>query len=205
MIKTYSNLLRLAQDYQGELNYNLIANKYQEKECPILFAYMFTELYPLMVSVVNKYFNLTDCDKASFCLEELHKCLNTYDEHRKTKFTTLFTTFLNNRLRAETEMTNHKVRKLNYESSYIEDLVSGNELITFDFPFNEQGYEVIEIKSALHKMNLTKTELEYCELILENSSILDSHIAGLIGISAAGIHYIKKSLAKKLNKEFLFA
>jgi|GEM_PF-2589624 DNA-binding CsgD family transcriptional regulator len=197
MQQTYQNMKKLtvSENFSSNLISSLAA-EYQETEDPVIFAKVFCDLYPYTLTQVNKYFNLTDEDKASFVLEELHKAMLVYDETKGAKIQTLFSTYLNRRLYAETMMLNHQKRKANYNTGDFEDV----EI----YQSSETDFTKIEFMETLKKVDsLTDTELKYCEIVMsEHQEVTDSEVARALDVSPSAIFQLKKRLKTKLNLNF---
>lgn len=212
MMETYQRLKELAALYEGDGNLNEVAMQYKETEDAILLSYAFCKLYPLIRTTCNKYFGLTDEDKSSFALEELHKAMLDYRRSGGAQLQTLFNRYLDRRLRAETQMLNYDKRKSNlyaesFEGTIVEDEKGNKEDTGYSnqLGYEEEGFDKVEILLTLaDKAGLTENEFKYCEFIINEVSnvkhIVDSEIASRLNISSAAVHYIKKSLQKKLAK-----
>jgi DNA-binding CsgD family transcriptional regulator len=212
MKETYQNLKELAALYQGNGDLNEIAMEYKKTEDAILLSYAFCKLYPLIYSTCENYFGLTEEDKSSFALEELHKSMLDYRRDGGAQLQTLFNRYLNRRLRAETQMLNYDKRKSNlyaesFEGTIVEDEKGNKEDTGYsnELGYEEQGFDKVELLLTLaDKAGLTENEFKYCEIIINEVSnvkhINDSEIASRLKISSAAVHYIKRSLQKKLAK-----
>jgi hypothetical protein len=192
LLKTYKNLSRLSNLYTGVEDLNKVALQYQQTKDPILFSFAFIKLFPVMIRQVERYYCLTNDEKVSYCLEELNKSLLDFKEDKGAKLMTLFVTYLKRRLRTEAKSLQLDKRRADMNTE------------SFDVAFNrtsyiESAYDALEYLESLNQMELTENELRYCEIVINSSGkVLDADIAKLIGISSAGVHFIKKSLAKKL-------
>lgn len=194
MRQTYKNLVKLANENKlGTLDETI--KNYKQTENPISFAYVFKELYPLSLSVCSKFWNLTENDMASFCLEELHKALMNYDfEKTNAKFQTFFATCFKNRLRHETQKLDCDKRKANIVS---EDFAAYAEIVQ---GYYEIGIENAEVHDLLKSVELSEREQQYCQIIMDTpGKISDKEISKILGISSAAVNYMKKRLRLKLQ------
>lgn len=209
MIETYRNLKELAGMYQGTTDTNEIALKYQDTEDATLLAFAFCAHFGIAVTQSEKYFGLNQEDLASFALEEMHKALLHYREDGGGKLVTLYSKFLNTRLRTETQYNGYDKRKGNSNAESFEGGASESDEGPTVSRADSMGYEedqFTEIElllSLVNKGELTDNEYRYCEIIIKEISdigqIKDSEIASRLDISSAAVHYIKKSLQKKIG------
>jgi DNA-directed RNA polymerase specialized sigma24 family protein len=212
MIETYRQLKELSALYQGTEDTNQVALQYQDEEDAILLSYVFCKHFGLTVTLTGKYFGLSQEDFASFALEELHKAMMHYRTDGGAKLTTLYSRFLNNRLRTETQFINYDKRKSNNmtesfdsnpaESTETTDSSSHAEHIGY----SEDSFSEIELLMSLaDKGELTENEYRYCEIIIKEvtdvTQIKDSEIASRLNLSSAAVHYIKERLRKKIGIE----
>lgn len=211
MIETYRQLKELAGLHTGETNVNKLALDYQNTEDTIILSYIFCKHFGLTVTQTDKYFGLTDEDMASFALEELHKALMHYRTDGGAQVTTLYSRFLNNRLRKETIDLTYDKRKSNYVADSFEGEIEENDKgdvsstgFANELSYNDEGISEVELLMSLAEtQELTENEFRYCEIIVSEVSdtcnIKDSEIASRLNISSAAVHYIKKSLRKKIG------
>lgn len=217
MNETYNNLKELAKLYRGTEVMEEIALNYQDEEDAILLSYVFCKNIGLTYQVTDKYFGLTEDDLSSFALEELHKAMINYRPNGGAKLTTLYSRFLNNRLRTETKALAYDKRKANVLSESLEGEMTeddkGNKGTTgMEIGYIEDNFTEVELlMSLVNRDELTDNEYRYCEIIVKEvkdiTQIKDSEIASRLNISSAAVHYIKKSLQKKIgiktNSNFL--
>lgn len=193
MLNTLKNFQDLSKLYTGTKNLDQSAIEYQSTNDPVILAYVFVKSFPLIVNQANKYFYLTESDKASYAVEELHRSMIDFEEGKGAKIQTFFSRYLNNRLRAETQALNMDKRKSNNASESYEAIM---EIASGYF---ESGYDDVEFTNLLEtSFNLSENELKYCKIVMTNTlDVKDSDIARVMGITPAAVHYMKKSLAKK--------
>lgn len=195
MQTTYKNFSNLSTLYTGDTsNLDNLALEYQRTEDPILLAVVFCRQYPYILTQTNKYFNLSESDKASFVVEELHKSMKDFQTGKGAKIQTLFSRYLNRRLYAETSMLNHQKRSANNSADSYEEVAETNPM-----KYEEEAYENYELIDSLKSADiLTDNELKYCRIIMtETDKVRDSEIARELGITASAINQLKKALKKK--------
>ncbi len=166
-----------------------IAEAYRESLNPSLLALAFEKTYKLIINISAKYYGLTDEDIASFSLEKLDICLQTY-KSGQVNFSTYFTTTLMNKFREETEALNTQKRKVLFFSDSYEAMV-------------ENGFDLVaatceddEIMDTLTQYKLTEKELQYCNLILDGWN--NSEISKMMGVSIMTLSNMRKKLREKL-------
>jgi DNA-binding CsgD family transcriptional regulator len=194
MDKTFKNFQKLSSLYENQnANLSAVALQYQNNSDPICFSFVFCKLYPYMITQVAKFFYLTSEDKASFCVEELNKAMKDFDFFKANRVQTVFSLYLYNRLRQESSDLSYDKRKANNTS------IGYDESGYTDQTYQDISFENIEILESLASSNLSDKELKYCSLIIKNSGkIIDTDIASILGITSAGVNYIKNSLTKKI-------
>ena len=111
MEETLKMMKSILNRNEGKINENELIKEYQNKLSPYILAHFYVSNYKLIYTISQNYRILTEEDRASFCLQELNKCLQTYDMNKNVKFTTYFVTCFKRRLYAETQMLNHANRK----------------------------------------------------------------------------------------------
>ena len=118
MITTLEMLSTLIINETLEMTLEEIAVAYREDLNPSLLAAAFAKTYKLIINISNHYYGLTQDDIASFSLEKLDFCLQTYNDD-KAAFSTYFSTNLKNKFREETQYLNTQKRKVMfYSESY---------------------------------------------------------------------------------------
>lgn len=208
MTTTYNQLKELSALYRGPKNFNQIALDYQDTEDAILLSYTFCENMGLISQITQSYFGLTEMDVDSYALEELHKAMMHFKEDSGAKLTTLYSRFLKNRLRAETQALNYDKRVANAKVDSLDGEDSENEFglaNTYKMQgYHEDRFNEIDILTALTRNDaLTENEFKYCQIIVKEvrdvEAINNSEIAEQLNMTSAGLHYLKKSLRKKLG------
>ncbi len=189
MLRTLNMLSTLIIEDTRNMNLEQIAEAYRESLNPSLLALAFEKTYKLIINISAKYYGLTDEDIASFSLEKLDMCLQTY-KSGQVNFSTYFTTTLMNKFREETEALNTQKRKaLFFSDSYEVMVENGFDLVAATCEDNE-------IMDTLTQYKLTEKELQYCSLILNGWS--NSEISKMMGVSVMTLSNMRKKLREKL-------
>lgn len=197
MQSTYMNFRELSKLHQGPTDLNTLALNYQNTENPVILAFSFCQQFAYIVSQVNPYFYLTEADKSSFAVEELHKALKDYNPSKGASARTLFSRYLNRRLYAETNMLRHQKRSANNTADCFEELASNNMIN--DKVSDTFTSEVALLHSIETSGMFTENEIKYCKIIMRDSDVpRDSDVARLLSVSPSAINQIKKSIKQKL-------
>lgn len=204
-MNTYQALLNLSNLFVPAGNVATtkeLVQAYKEGRQDEVIAHVFCTNYQLFKLTANKFFGLSSEDKDSFILEEIAKALANYDleNEKQAKITTLVSTYLYNRLRAETQALQAASRAtLNLATSF-EDL---GDMDRLEEAGDETTYSYSEMYELVYQLDLTENERKCCEIIiLNNDTLKNSEIAELLGVSRAGVGHIKKSLKVKLAPIF---
>lgn len=195
MQNTYKNFMELTALYTGNTtNLDNLAIDYQISQDPVLLAVVFCKQFSYIMTQVDKYFYLSESDKSSFAVEELHKAMMDFQVGKGAKIQTLYSRYLNRRLYAETNMLNHQKRSANNSADSYEAVMLNNTT-----GYKEEAFEDYALLSSLEDADiLTENELKYCQIIMRESSIVtDSEVAREIGVSPSAINQLKKALRKK--------
>lgn len=189
MLKTLNTLSTLIIEETRVMSLEQIAEAYGESLNPSLLALAFEKTFKLIINISAKYYGLTNEDIASFSLEKLDLCLQTY-KNGQANFSTYFTATLMNKFREETEALNTQKRKaLFYSDSYELMVENGYDLVACTI-------EEDEIIYSLQEYNLTQREMEYCNLILADLS--NAEISSKLGVSVMTLSNMRKKLREKL-------
>jgi RNA polymerase sigma factor (sigma-70 family) len=167
-----------------------IAEAYRESLNPSLLALAFEKTYKLIINISAKYYGLTNEDIASFSLEKLDICLQTY-KSGQANFSTYFTTTLMNKFREETQALNtHKRKAMFFSDSY-------EAMLEYGFDLVATTCEDDEIMDTLTQYKLTEKELQYCSLILNGWSNFE--ISEILEVSIMTLSNMRKKLRQKLS------
>lgn len=171
---------------------------YQVQPSDSTFAFIFSEVYQISLSLHNKYSIIDSQDLVSsamsICLDAIldYDCTNLYIKG-SAKFSTLYTKMLSNSLSSQMKSLNYKNRVLNLTADRYDIMIENGFDVEGNFDFS-----AAELLSSLPE-TLTENERKYCEIILTNSSVDDTDIALLLNVSNVSITRMKKKLQKKLN------
>ena len=147
------------------------------------------------MTITNKYFYLTDQDKASFAVEELHKAMKDFDSTKGAKIQTLFSRYINNRLRTETQSLSYQKRTANNTAESYEfasELTNG---------YDQADYSEIEFIQMLEQSKLlTENELKYCKIVMKDHiDVRDSDVARAMNVTPSAVNQMKKSIFRKFT------
>ncbi len=189
MLRTLNMLSTLIIEDTRDMSLEQIAEAYRESLNPSLLALAFEKTYKLIINISAKYYGLTNEDIASFSLEKLDICLQTY-KSGQANFSTYFTTTLHNKFREETQALNtHKRKAMFFSDSY-------EAMLEYGFDLVAATCEDDEIMDTLTQYKLTEKELQYCSLILNEWS--NSEISKMMGVSIMTLSNMRKKLREKL-------
>jgi hypothetical protein len=190
-----SNFLELSALYQGPTDETSMIIEYQETEDPTILSIFYVRLHSVAFKLANQFFYITEEDKQSFIVEELHKTLQAFDTSMNCKLSTAFYSFLKNRLRSETKLLAYQKRRVNNVACEIPEGLS-----------TDQDFSRVEVMQSIAQANiLTTNELRYCSIILsDNYAVIDSDVAAILNISPSAIHQLKKSICRKFMNARLF-
>ncbi len=189
MITTLKTLSTLITNETLEMTLEEIAVAYREDLNPSLLAAAFSKTYNLIINISNRYHGLTQDDIASFSLEKLDFCLQTYNGD-KAAFSTYFYINLTNKFREETQYLNTQKRKVMFYCQSYDEMVENG----FDLESPEQMRDTID---NLASYGLTERERVYCDLILKDFT--NEEISKLLGVSVMTLSNMRKKLRKKLR------
>jgi len=192
---TFSNLKTLANLYIGSDNLSEVAEDYQQDKSPVKLAYVVCRLEHYLKTQTNKYWGLTDEDKESFMLEEVDRAMLHYNPDKGAKVQTLISIYVNNRLRTETQQLQHDKRSANNAADSYEEIIATKENDEVECT----QYLDIEMSSLLNSAQLTESEMACCKIIMQEPHALkNTEIADMLGMTSAGVGYLKKRIAVKL-------
>ena len=195
MQNTYKTMQTLRTSKFDNMSLEELAGCYNEELNPSILATAFCHTYALSLQVAGKFFGLCSADIASYALESLDQCLQTFDADKYSKFSTYYYTIFKNRLRTETQSLSTQKRKAIFHSDSLTSLVENG----FDIADEAAGFmQIIPIvMQTLGTFNLSANELKYCKLVMIGYT--NSDIAKLLGVSTMTISNIRKRLRIKLQ------
>lgn len=211
MYNTLKNFKQIAILNSEELTPKLVES-YKETQDGTILAKVFVKYFAHFKNVADRYFGLTDEDRASYIVEELHGAMMNYDSN-KGSIGTLASRYIANRLRCETEAINADKRKSTLESDSFEAKIEEGARGIEGAREDEIVFESVDLIDSL---DLTPNEKEFCKIFLldrtqelanpENDTtvgsklkVMNTEIATLLNISPTAVKNIKDSLKKKLN------
>ena len=168
-----------------------LSEKYKPEKNPIYLAVAYHKVFAFIIRCSKDFFGLSEQDIASFSLQELDKCLQTFD-CGQASFFTYYHTVLRNRLRTETQANNTDKRRQNFEVCSLDELLESKD-------FQEMGtedYYSLSLFEILPAKHLTTQEIKLCSLIMDGFTMSD--IAKMMGISNPRVFHIKNNIHKKV-------
>ena len=191
MQETYKMLVGLIQNKYKDLSMEQLAIEYQKELNPSILAESFVRNYSFILQISSHYYGLTDQDIASYALERLDYCLQTYQQGNK--FLTYYGTVLKNKLREETQYLNTHKRKAIFHSSSYEVMVDNG----FDIVACAQEDETTNLVEDLRERGLEDREIQYCIYLLLGESNAD--IAKNMGCTIMTLCNMRKRMRIKLG------
>lgn len=188
---TYKMMVGLMQDKYKDLSMEQLAIEYQKDLDPSILAESFVRNYNFIFQLASGYYGLTEQDIASYALERLDYCLQTYQQG--SKFLTYYGTVLKNKFREETQYLNTHKRKVIFHSTSYEVMVDNG----FDLAACAQENEIADLVEDLRKYGLDDREIEYCLYLLMGESNAD--IAKNMGCTIMTLCNMRKRMRIKLG------
>ncbi len=185
MNETLAMMKSILLGYENDITFEQLLNEYRRHLNPNYLAYLYISNYGVIYQTSRNYSMLNEDDKASFCLQELDKCLHTFDTTKEVKFITYFLVCYKNRLRTESEKLSLNINKANYVTSNLEDY---KDILQYD-----DVYDVLD----LGNYNLSNSQLLQCRLIEQGYSFKE--IAKLLNVSIQYIYQQNKNISKKIK------
>ena len=167
-----------------------------------VIAYLYNTHKSLLYQVSRQFYGLDDFEVESIIMEQIWKCLQTYNEERSNgiKLVTLICTYIKNALRTYTQRQNSNKRKVNNANQSTPMSCFDTTEDRFDEMGEEDDYNKLELLDLIRSENLSTKQREYCEAALEyKCDIQQSHLAREIGVSTAGVVGIRRALQNKLS------
>jgi DNA-directed RNA polymerase specialized sigma24 family protein len=191
MQETYKMMVGLTQDKYKYLSMEQLALEYQKELNPSILAESFVRSFNFILQTSSHYYGLTDQDIASYALERLDYCLQTYQQGRK--FLTYYGTVLKNKFREETQYLNTHKRKVIFHSSSYEVMVDNG----FDLVASTQEDEIADLVEDLREQGLEDREIQYCLYLLMGES--NAEIAKNMGCTIMTLCNMRKRMRIKLG------
>lgn len=187
MEETLKMLKEIITGEEGKVNEKKLIEEYQKGLYPNILAYFFKSNYGIIINTNNNYPLLTDEDKASFCLQELDKCLQSFNLQQNVKFITYFIKCYKNRLRMESEQLLTQKRKILNTYDCIDDLEISN--------YNEDID--LDLDSVLNTYNLSNIEKIQCKLLEAGYTVKE--IAFKLNVAPITIYKRNEKIKQKIS------
>lgn len=187
MEETLKMMKSILSGKEKKTNENELIKQYQEGLYPNILAYFYVNNFGLIYKTSKLYPKLDDEDKASFCLQELDKCLQNYKFEKEVSFITYFIKCYKYRLNNMIIAMNSNKRKImsNYvDIDELQAISTENCIEDFDIICNE--YE------------LTIQEKQHCRLRLAGYTLKE--ISKLLRISSSAVCQRNSKIKKKILK-----
>lgn len=186
MFKQYVILEKLNEPVES------LAFEYQATHSQAIFATAFYLVYRPALAIANHYFGVTSQDVASWAVEKLDYCLETFRSDFNGKFITYFCAVLDNKLKEETKALSMQKRKVCLISDSYEQMVEDG----FDeaiYPSADFTIEALDFSEAL-----TEREIQFCYMLVQQYTSLE--IAEALGVSQMTLTNIRKQLRLKIKR-----
>ena len=169
-----------------------LAFEYQATHSQAIFATVFYLTYRPALAIANHYYGITTQDVASWAVEKLDYCLETFRADFNEKFITYFCTVLDNKLKEETKALSMQKRKVYLLADSYEQLVEDgfDEAIE---PSTDFEIETLDVSEAL-----TEREYQFCYMVVQEYTSLE--IAEALGVSQMTLTNIRKQLRLKIKR-----
>lgn len=162
-----------------------LIREYQISKAPNILAFMYVNNFGYMIKLSENNYPIIDMQsKASFCLQELDKCLLNYKFTEGASFLTYFSRCYKNRLKTEAYILNLNKNKANFVTAeLLEETINVNS-------------DIEDIDLILLNYNLTANEKEVCKFLNDGYKVKD--IANKLNSSLTYIYSIVNNIKKKL-------
>lgn len=185
MKETLEMMKSILNGKEKKTNENELIKKYQERLYPNILAYFYVNNFGLIYKTSKLYPKLDDEDKASFCLQELDKCLQNYNFEKEVSFITYFIRCYKYRLNSENiSLLCNKRKAMN---NYIEI----NNLLDIGIDDNIQDFDIV-----CDEYKLTIAEKYHCKLRIAGYSLKE--ISKLLKISTSAVSQRNAKIKQKI-------
>ena len=189
MEATKNLLKQLITEESMNMSFNELISRYQYDLNPSMLATVYLKLYDLIQKVSMQYPGLTQQDIASYSLEKLDMCLQTY-QPGKTKFITYYVTVLKRCFMKETWAQKMLKRKSMLYAESLEQMhEEGWDIETPAIEFSDEF-------SYISSLKLSPRQENYLILTMQGFSV--PAIAKMLGVSHTTVYNYKKALRKKI-------
>lgn len=188
------NLMRTITTPEAQtMSWTELASQYQSNYNPSYLAETFVRTYAFILQLSSHFFGINDADIASWSMEKIDYCLQTYNPESGVAFTTYLGVVLKNKFREETQSLSTQKRKLNLGCQSLDFLQESGFTVASR---NNVDSEIVDLLETTDK-TLTEAEKIYCRMIMENYS--SKEIARVLGVSIMTISNMKKRVQVKLS------
>lgn len=132
-------------------------------------------------------------DLKSILTHELWNCCNNWNG--KTKLTTMFWTYADNKLREIKQKAHHLNQ---FANTYATSFDAMRDDKGFDIRMDEFSYEQVQWLDLIERLSLTPNERRLIEIRMEDDGLSKKEIADLLGVDKSAINYFEKSIARKV-------
>lgn len=188
MEETLKMMKSILTGKEGKVDEKELIKEYQEKLSPNILAYFYSNNFGLIYNLSKKYSNLLDEDKASFCLQELDKCLQNFSLDRNIKFITYFLTCYTYRL-----------NNLYYTKNYTYDKFNTVELEKVNCSYDIDTFT--DENGILNQYNLTQREKLQCKLL--NIGYSFKEISTILKVSESAVSQKNAIIKQKILNTYL--
>jgi hypothetical protein len=169
---------------ESKANEKEIIEEYKRGLCPNILAYFYSDNFGIIYKTSELYSLLSSEDKASFCLQELDKCLQNYDVNSNAKFITYFIKCYKNRLRVESQVLLYDKRKSIIQYSELDNISQIDEINIEDTNLLLKNYDL--------------TESETLQVKLLNYGYKVKEIAKLFNITSSAVSQKNQIIKQKI-------
>ena len=181
MYETLKMMRQIITGKEKDTEEKELIKQYKESQNPNILAYFYIKNFG-MIQKADLTNYLSSQDKASFCLQELDKCLYNYNLENDCLFSTYFIKCFKNRLRMEREQLQTLKRKANI---LIENIYEYSDNLSY----TEESF-------LLDNYNLTEREKEFCKLKQYGYNIKE--ISNYFKLSISRVYKINNEIKQKL-------
>lgn len=186
MRETLKMMKSIITEEEKNMQENTLIEMYRKNLKPSILAYFYVNNYGVIYNASKLYPQLNEQDKASFCLQELDKCLHNFKLNYSTKFITYFLKCYKNRLRTETLGLNMQKRKIIFSIDELNDEITCNDITS----------EITDENLILDEYKLTDREKKQCILLSHGYKL--SEVASILKLSIPRVHFLHKQIKEKV-------
>jgi hypothetical protein len=184
MKETLKMMKSILTGKESKANEKEIIEEYKKDLCPNILAYFYSDNFGIIYKTSELYSLLSSEDKASFCLQELDKCLQNYNVNSNAKFITYFIKCYKNRLRVESQLLLYDKRKSIIQYRELDNISEVADL------------NIEDINLLLRDYNLTESETLQVKLLNYGYKIRE--IAKLLNITSSAVSQRNQIIKQKI-------